>query len=60
MNDFTKEELQEYIAIRRNGIGKLIDGGIIPGVLDNIELTKLQGVLEEFETMEIYFGVTPK
>lgn len=57
MNDFTKEELQEYISMRRNAINSLINVGIAPGILDGIEMIKLYGKLEELEGMEEWFNV---
>ena len=56
MNDFTREDLREYIRIRRHALNELLQAGIVPGFVDSVERYKMQGVLEEFEAMEEWFG----
>lgn len=56
MNDFTKEDLQEYIRIRRIALNELLQAGIVPGFIDSIERYKMQGAMEEFEAIEEWFS----
>ncbi len=55
MIDITKEDLEEYIKIRRNAIKSLLKEGVVPGFIDSIEIYKMHGVLEEFFAMEDWF-----
>lgn len=55
MNDFAREELEEYIQYRRNAINDLLKQGIIPGFIDTIEINKMHGVLEELKAIEGWF-----
>ena len=56
MNDFMKEDLIEYISIRRNAIDQLIHSGVAPGIIDSIEMHKMHGILEELKAIEDWFN----
>jgi hypothetical protein len=55
MNEFTKQDLQDYIQYRRNALKELLSIGVIPGIVDSIERYKMQGILEEFDAIEEWF-----
>jgi hypothetical protein len=55
MINITKNDLIEYIQIRRNAINEILKIGVTPGILDSIEIIELKAVLAEFETIEDWF-----
>lgn len=56
MNEFTKEELRNYLRIRRNAINEIINMRPIPGIIDTLEKDKMKAILDEFTFMEAWFN----
>ena len=56
MSDFTKEDLKDYIEMRRNAIISLIGTEPFQGVLDSIEINRMRAILDEFTFMESWFN----
>lgn len=47
MTEFTKENLLKYIELRTKILEKRIQTGIIPGLIDSIDIYKIKGRLYE-------------
>ena len=55
MIGLTKQQLQDYINARRAIIDSYLKQGVIPGVIDSIELDRLHGNLNELKKIEAWF-----
>lgn len=48
-----KKDLDRYISMRRNAINELL---VTPDIFDNVELIKMESVLEELKGLEEWFN----